>query len=194
MSVQVRDADEVEVCAIAELIRSRRTINFFEAEPVARQVLLDAVEVARWAPNHRLTEPWRFYLLGATTTAAVTDCWAHYDEELKGETAGAARRRRLEGIPGHFVLTSARHDDALIDLENYAACCAAAQNLMLYLWQRGVGTKWTTGAITREPRLYELLGIDAESERIVGYFWYGLPKVFAEQRRKSVDEIVVDLD
>ena len=65
---------------------------------------------------------------------------------------------------------------------------------MLYLWQRGIGVKWTSGDITREPRLYELLGIDADAERIVGYFWYGKPKLVGPQRRREVDEIVVEMD
>jgi nitroreductase len=193
MSIQAKAADEPAVQAIANLIRSRRTINLFEPDSIDKRVLLDAIEVARWAPNHRLTEPWRFYLLGPETTAAVVECWANFEAETKGEAAGAARRKRLEPIPGHFLLTSARDEDGLIELENYAACCCAAQNLMLYLWERGVGSKWTTGAITREPRLYELLGIEPERERIVGYFWYGRPRVVAAQRRREVDAIVVDL-
>jgi nitroreductase len=193
MPVEVRDADDEQVRAVARLIRERRTTNLFEPRPVARSVLLDAIALARWAPNHRLTEPWRFYLLGPETTAAVVDCWSGFEAQRKGELAAAARRKRLEAIPGHFDLTSARDEDGLIEHENYAACCCAAQNLMLYLWQRGVGTKWTTGAITREPRFYDLLGIDAESERIVGYFWYGVPRVIADQRRRDVDQIVVDM-
>jgi hypothetical protein len=64
---------------------------------------------------------------------------------------------------------------------------------MLYLWQRGVGVKWTTGDITREPRLYDALEIDAASERIVGYFWYGIPKVVPEQKRRDVADIVVQI-
>ena len=64
---------------------------------------------------------------------------------------------------------------------------------MLYLWQRGVGVKWTTGGITRQSRLYELLGIDETRERIVGYFWYGLPKVVPEQSRRALAEILTEL-
>lgn len=190
MSDSIRAASEPEVRLVADLIRSRRTINLFEPDPVDDAVLLDAVELARWAPNHRLTEPWHFYLMGPETVAAAVESWASFEAETKGQAAGEARRKRLGAIPGHFVLTSARDEDALIELENYAACCCAAQNLMLYLWQRGVGTKWTTGAITREQRLYDVLGIDAESESIVGYFWYGRPRVVGEQKRRDADEIV----
>jgi nitroreductase len=186
--------DDVSVSAVADLIRGRRTTNLFEPAPVDASILLDAIEVARWAPNHRLTEPWRFYLLGPETIASASECWAASEAETKGEAAGVARLKRLNTIPGHFVVTSATDDDELIDIENYAACCCAIQNLMLYLWQRGVGVKWTSGAITRETRLYELLDIDRRKERIVGYFWYGLPKAVAEQQRRNVDEITVLLD
>jgi nitroreductase len=194
MSGIVACADDAPVLAVAELIRGRRTINFFEPEPVGRDALLDAIELARWAPNHKLTEPWRFYLVGPNTAAAVTDCWAGFEAETKGEAAGVARRKRLQGIPGHFAVTSARHTDANVDRENYAACCCAVQNLMLYLWQRRIGVKWTTGAITREPRFYRALGIDPARELIVGYFWYGRPAVIAPQQRREVEEIVVNLD
>ncbi|MDX1561291.1 MAG: nitroreductase [Gammaproteobacteria bacterium] len=194
MPEEILSADDARVRTVADLIRNRRTTNLFEAEPVAQQAVIDAIDVARWAPNHRLTEPWRFYLLGPATTAKAIRCWADYEAELKGEAAGAARAKRLESIPGHFVVTSRRDENAVIDRENYAACCCAMQNLMLYLWQRGIGVKWTTGAITREQRLYDLLGIDAEQEEIVGYFWYGRPKAVAEQSRRDVDDIVVALD
>jgi nitroreductase len=160
---------------------------------VPASVILDAIDLARWAPNHRLTEPWRFYLLGPQTTAAAIDCWVGFEAEVKGEAAALARRKRLEAVPGHFILTSARDEDRLVELENYAATACAAQNLALYLWQRGVGIKWTSGAITREQRLFDLLGIDAAHEQIVGYFWYGRPKIVGEQRRRTVEEIVVKL-
>ena len=145
MSQSIASADDPAVLAIAELIRGRRTINLFEPEPVGIEPLLDAIDLARWAPNHKLTEPWRFYLIGPATLKRVTDCWASFEAETKGEAAGVARRKRLAGIPGHFVVTSARHADPNIDRENYAACCCAVQNLMLYLWQRRIGVKWTTG-------------------------------------------------
>lgn len=175
---------------LAVTIRGRRSIDLFTAERVAPERLLEAIEVARWAPNHRLTEPWRFYLLGDETRRAAIDLAVEIEAAGKGERAAAARRARLEGVPAMFVLTSARSDDALLDRENYGACCCAAQNLMLYLWRQGIGVKWTTGGITREPRFYELLGIDAARETVVGYFWYGVPKVVPQQRRRPVDEIV----
>jgi nitroreductase len=177
----------------AAVLRGRRSIDLFASDPVGVDTVLAAIEVARWAPNHRLTEPWRFYLLGPAAMRSVVELAVELDVAAKGERAGPVRRARLEAIPGMLVLTSARSGDALLERENYAACCCAAQNLMLYLWRRGIGVKWTTGGITRQQRFYELLGIDSDRESVVGFFWYGVPKVIPTQRRRPVEEIVTQL-
>jgi nitroreductase len=176
--------------SFAAALRARRSIDLYEPTPVDPAALLDAIDVARWAPNHRLTEPWRFYLVGPRTAGAIIELAAEIDAAKKGPRAGEARRERLLGVPGFFVITSRRSEDALLDREDYAASCCAAQNLMLYLWQRGIGAKWTTGGVTRDPRFYELLAIDSSKETVVGFFFYGVPKVVPEQKRKPVDEIV----
>jgi nitroreductase len=175
------------------VLRGRRSIDLFAPDAVATETVLAAIEVARWAPNHRLTEPWHFYLLGRETMRAVVDLAVELDVAAKGERAGPVRRARLEAVPGMLVLTSARSEDALLDRENYAACCCAAQNLVLYLWLKGIGAKWTTGGITRQQRFYELLGIDPEKESLAGFFWYGVPKVIPTQKRRPVEEIVTKL-
>ena len=127
--------------ALAEVVRGRRSIDLFESAPIAHDVLLEAIDVARWAPNHRLTEPWRFWLIGPKTRESLISLAVAIDTAAKGERAGAARRERLSAVPGFFVLTSSRNSDALTEREDYGACWCAGQNLMLYLWQRGVGVK-----------------------------------------------------
>ena len=176
----------------AAVLRGRRSIDLFAADPVGVDRLRAAIEVARWAPNHRLTEPWRFYLLGPATIRAVVDLAVELEVAAKGERAGPVRRARLEAIPGMFVLTSKHSEDPLTEREDYAACCCAAQNLMLYLWVQGIGVKWTTGGITRQGRFFELLGIDPTKELVVGFFWYGVPKVIPTRERRPVEDIVAE--
>lgn len=177
--------------AFAALLRGRRTINLFEAEPVREETLLRAIEVARWAPNHRLTEPWKFYVISPETKERIARCAADIDAAAKGERVGQARYERMMSVPAGFVLTSGIGNGELMDLEDHAAACCAAHNLMLYLWSQGIGVKWTTGEVTREPTFYDLLGIDATLERVVGYFWYGTPRIVPEQKRRPVEDIVI---
>ena len=58
---------------------------------------------------------------------------------------------------------------------------------MLSFWADGVGVKWTTGEVTRDPRLAQIVGFNAEEEKVVGLLWFGVPKVAAEQKRKPID-------
>jgi len=181
-----------ELRSFADAIRGRRSIDLFEPGHPGTAELLQGIELARWAPNHRLTEPWRFYLIGEQTADDIIRLAVELETAAKGERAGAARLARLQAIPAFFVVTCRKSDDALLQQEDYAACCCAVQNLMLYLWQCGIGVKWTTGAMTREPRFFDIVGMDSASEMLVGFFWYGRPKVVPNQKRREVSEIITE--
>ncbi len=193
MSEAVQQLTTGLVEEFGERLKRRRTISEFKPTPVPHALLREAIDIARWAPNHRLSEPWHFYLLGEDTTNAVIDLIIAVNTADKDERARAAQMKRLDGVPGWFVVTSKRSDDALREREDYAACCCAIQNLALYLWQAGVGIKWTTGAVTRDRRLYDLLEIDYERESIVGLFHCGYPNAVPEQRRRPVADICTEL-
>jgi nitroreductase len=176
--------------AVATLLRGRRTIHLFEPTPPPREALMDAIELARWAPNHRLTEPWRFYVIGPETAAAIAQLNADIVTEKRGATAGQAKLDRWRTMPGWFAVTSQMAADAITTEENYGAACCAALNLQLSLWSQGLGAKWGTGAVTRDSRFFELLGIDPAEEKFVGLFWYGYPAAIPTTKRKPVADIV----
>ncbi len=179
---------------ISDIIVSRRTINSFQDKSVPESMIIKAIEHARWAPNHRLTEPWHFYLLGTETRKQVKQLITDLKSNGKSDGFRASTRKRLDGIPGWFVLTAEKSADKVMRRENYAATCCAAQNLMLYLWHEGIGVKWTTGDVTRDKRFYNLLGLNKSKARVVGLFWYGYPGQIPAQKRKSTDEIISILD
>ena len=179
---------------LAERIRSRRTVKMFLQQPVSRKLVLDAIEVARWAPNHHLTEPWHFYLLGADAIAKSVELTRVVVTERKGEKIGDFKAKDAATRPCWLVVTCRKSDDELTEREDYASVCCAIQNFSLYLSEAGVEMKWSTGPITRDRRFYELLGIDANAELIVGLMWYGYPKITPTQQRKPVREIVTELD
>jgi nitroreductase len=186
--------DRRKLRLLAERIRSRRTTKLFLKQPVDRKLVLEAIEVARWAPNHHLTEPWHFYVLGPHTIAEVVELTRAIISETKGPEAGAFKARSHAAIPGWLVVTCTRSDDELLQREDYASCACAIQNLMLYLSEAGVATKWATGAITRDARFYRLLNIDPETVMVVGIIWYGYPKITPTQKRRDLADIVSELD
>jgi len=177
----------------AEVLHGRRSIELFLQTPVPNALVRAAIEAATWAPNHHVTEPWRFYLLGRQAVAA---CLALQHDIVLAKKDAAAAAFKVESWrqkPGWLVVTCRRSSDELLQREDYAACAAAIQNFMLYLWKAGVGSKWTTGDITRDPRFYELLAIDAQQECVVGLIWYGHPKLTPEQKRSGLDAVLREL-
>lgn len=174
----------------AELIRGRRSAVQFESGLPGSSILRAAVEVARWAPNHRLTNPWRFYMLGPHTRDAVITLNTTLVAEARGKEQAAAKDRRWRNVPGWLVVTCRKSDDDVIAREDYAATACAIQNLMLYLHSAGVASKWTTGAVTREPGFYDACAIDAAQEYCVGLIWYGYARRAPGTQRHSVDEIL----
>lgn len=173
----------------AALLRRRRSVERFLPERPPAELIEAAVECARWAPNHHLTQPWRFYDLGPETAAELVELNAELVASERGDAAANAKRDRWSAVPGWLVVTRTPCDDSVRAREDYAACCCATQNLMLYLTARGIGTKWTTGAVTREPRFHRIAGIDP-SEEIVGLIWYGYPAHRPRARRLPVAEIL----
>ncbi|MBI1312725.1 nitroreductase [bacterium] len=179
---------------IDRVIHERRTINNFLPEQPPVETIVAAIEAACWAPNHHQTEPWRFHLLGPKSIAAVVDLNAQLVTEAKGSVAGEAKRQRWSEVPGWLAVTCPRsQEDASRELEDYAACCCAIQNLSLFLWSRGIGVKWTTGAVTQHPDYFALLGLNSDEHLSVGLLWFGYPQTVPEQRRQSVDEVLTRL-
>lgn len=178
---------------LAERIRSRRTTKMFLKRPVNHALVMDAIELARWAPNHHLTEPWHFYVLGEQTKKQAVELTRTVVAETKGEEIGDFKAASAAAVPGWMVVTCRKSADELLQLEDYASCCCAIQNLTLYFSEAGLASKWATGPLTRDKRFYDLLGADSELELIVGLIWFGYPKILPTQSRTGVLEISTEL-
>lgn len=177
---------------MAGVLRSRRTIHLFTPAVPPRALVMQALDLARWAPNHRMTEPWRFYLLGPETAGAIAQLNAEIVVAARGEAAGQKKLDRWQRVPGWLVVTCARSEDPVRQHEDLLACACAVQNFQLALWAEGVGTKWSTGKVTRDPRFFELLGIDPAEEVFVAMLWYGYPAEIPEAQRRPVAEVLVE--
>jgi nitroreductase len=168
---------------VADVIRTRRTVGAFQPLLPPREIVLEALELACWAPNHHKTEPWRFHALGPETVARLIDWNTRLLAETKGVEAAEAKRRQWAAVPGWLLVTCLRSNDPVQAEEDFAACCCAVQNFLLSLWSHGIATKWSTGGITRQPEFLERLDLDPGQHRLVGLIWYGYPEKLPQQQR-----------
>lgn len=157
---------------VVEAIRERRTVGAFTEQPIERGLIEELIDAAVWAPNHKHTEPWRFHVVSG---AARDDLAGAVMAELEANGASPAKdpRAKLKRAPLFIAVTQAGEpDNPVRDLEDYAACCCAVQNLMLAAHARGLATKWSTGALAESLAAKRWLGV-ADSDRIVAYLYIG---------------------
>ena len=165
---------------VLHIVRARRTVQRFAPGEVPDEVVQAALEAARWAPAHRCTWPWRFVLPGPKTRRDLFEIGLAMQVEAKGGSSEALRRAVEAKLlhPDRLVVVVQRlAEDPVVREEDYASCAAAIQNAMLVVAAAGFGSKWGTGALTREPRALDLLGVDVDRERVVGFLWIGRVEV-----------------
>ena len=142
------------------LIRSRRTHKAYDGRPVDRETLDELFELARWAPNHNLTNPWRFRVVGP---AAL--------ERLK-QAAGPESASKLDRAPTLVVASVVQSGDPVADEEDFAAVASAIYIVLLAAHDRGIGGYWRTPAVLREPAGRAACGVP-EDERVLGLLHLG---------------------
>jgi len=93
--------------------------------------------------------------------------------------------------PSHILIVSqVKHTDPLILKEDYATLAMGIQNFSLFLWEKGYGTKWSSGSIIKEDELYSLCGINPKEESIEALLWAGQPeKEPPPPKRPSVNDM-----
>ena len=167
--------------SLLELAQARRTHKAFRPEPVPRETLDELLAVARLAPNHHLTQPWRFRVLGPRTLAALK------------EAAGPSESAKLERAPTLVVASAALSGDLVQDEEDICATAAAIMLVLLAATERGLASYWRTPAVLRTARGREAVGIPA-GERFLGLLHFGAPeRAPAPRERLPVDAYVEQL-
>ena len=166
---------------VDDAIRSRRTHKQYGREPVDESTLRELLDLARHAPNHHLTQPWRFRVLGPETRRRV--------EEIAGEKEAAKLRR----APTLVLATAVLSGDPLADEEDLHATAAAVYAVLLGATARGLASYWRTPGCFREPPVREALGLAAD-ERVVALIHLG-PRVSEPpvKERATLDEVLTVL-
>ncbi|PZC46824.1 MAG: Nitroreductase [Chloroflexi bacterium] len=156
---------------VDQAIRQRRSVGTFDDRPITREVVARLIDAAAWAPTHHLTQPWRFVVLAGGARAALADAVAAADP-----VTGVARaaHKKLGRAPVCVIVSHGvpENVDAMTEREDYAACAAAIQNLMLSAQAIGLASKWSTGALAESSSAKAYLGLDP-NDRIVGYVYLG---------------------
>ncbi|HUO69582.1 MAG TPA: nitroreductase [Solirubrobacteraceae bacterium] len=163
---------------VEDAIRSRRTHKAFAPEPVDRETLDELLDLARWAPNHHLTNPWRFRVLGPEAL-----------ERLK-RAAGSETASKLDRAPTLVAATATTSGDAVQDEEDLCATACATYAVLLAAHGRGLAGYWRTPGVLRTDAGREALGIQP-GERFVALIHLGRPRQEKEAPERAPHSSVV---
>jgi nitroreductase len=170
---------------VEKAIRTRRTHKAFTPEAIEPAVLDELFELASWAPNHHLTSPWRFYVLGESARGRLMAL-------AESEQAGAAVK--LRRAPTLVAVAAEQSGEAAQDREDLLATAVAAYLVLLGAHARGYAGYWRTVPLLEDPRAREILGLSA-TEAPLGLLYLGHP--IEEQRvpeRAPLSEVVSYLE
>ncbi len=156
---------------ISALIRKRRTCKDFSGAPVPKEVIDALLEVSVWAPNHGLTEPWRFRIFDQK---AIEKFQQFIDERATPDESTIFEKflEKAKKAGAVIYITYARNQNEVIDRENYAACAALVQNLLLAATAQNLQSYWGTSKAMTHKHILEFLDIGAD-EGFVGSIWIG---------------------
>jgi nitroreductase len=163
---------------LEEAVRTRRTHKSFGPDPVPRETLDELFELARWSPNHHLTQPWRFRVLGPETLARLK------------ETGPPSEAIKLDRAPTLVVASARLTGDLVQDEEDLHATACAVYAVLLGAQARGLASYWRTPAVLRTKRGRDAVGLP-DGERFVGLIHLGdrLSEPPTKERRALADYV-----
>ncbi len=141
-------------------IRTRRTHKAFGPEALPREQVEELLELARWAPNHHLTAPWRFRVVGPLAL-----------ERLK-DVAGTEGATKLDRAPTLIVVSCVLGEDPVQNEEDLHATAVASYIVLLAAHARGLAGYWRTPGLLRAAEGRAAVGL-LEDERFVGLLHLG---------------------
>ncbi|WP_433945168.1 nitroreductase family protein [Paenibacillus sp. SN-8-1] len=177
---------------VSEAIRNRRSIGKVKQNEIPAQSIERILEAGTWAPNHRLTEPWRFFVLrgegrGLLGNALAEIALEKFEDSNSPEALKAVESAKNQPLRAPVIITVAVApvDKAgVIELEEYGAVFAAIQNMLLEIHSLGLGAVWRTGAPCFSPKMNEHFGLRPQ-DKMLGFIYLGEPDVTDLQGKRT---------
>ena len=184
---------------IINIIKTRRNTKKFKDTEGSNEIIESLLDSAIWAPNHRSTEPWRFFVIQKSSTfrSKLTEHMIKEKESISND-AGKYEEVSEEEInrikltvadnPVLIFVFSTTDENPEITEENYAATCCAIQNLQLAAHSLNLGVGWSTGNMAKLKNLDQLFNFN-QPMKMVGVLTVGYPSMILEKKRKDLDTV-----
>jgi F420 biosynthesis protein FbiB-like protein len=172
--------DEPRPQDFASVVRGRRSVRWYQEREVPRQLIVEVLEAARWAPSPHGRQPWRFVVLtrrdlkeglaeamGATWRANLA--LDGETEEVIAQRLESSRQRLIQApvviVPCLYLQELDQYpDEQRQQAERVMAIQslgAAIENLLLAAWSVGLESGWMCAPLFCPEIVCQALELDA---------------------------------
>ena len=188
------------ISEVKAVIEDRRTIRpeHFSARKVHKEIVLELLDAARWAPTHRYTQPWHFTVFMGDSLTSLSEFQSDLYKKVTAEEA--FKPEKLDKLVNRPLNCSVvigigmKKDEAEKnpEVEEVASVSIAVQNMMLVATAHGIGSYWNTGGVTYRPETKEFMGLGAE-DQFLGFLYLGYPnEEWPRKTRRKPQEYFTD--
>jgi len=188
---------------LSEAIRTRRSVGAVKDESVPRELIERILEAGTWAPTHRRTQPWRFFVLQGEGRTRLASALVDTEAAEKGTSPSAEEReellasaqKKVSRAPVIIAVGCEPVDEPnIIPLEETLSVGAAIQNMLLEAHALGLGAVWRSGSSCYHPVMAERFGLGPNGQ-MLGFVYLGYPaREPGEGKRESFETKTVWID
>ncbi|MCL4465906.1 MAG: nitroreductase [Chloroflexi bacterium] len=163
-----------------QAITARRSVGKIKPERPPRELIERMLEAAVQAPNHHLTEPWRFFVLAGEARSELGRVMSEALRKQLADDAGEAGKARLAKeiekplrAPVLIVVAVKRSENPrVVPIEDVEATAAAVENMLLAAQDMGLAAMWRTGEAAYDPAVKAFFGLSPE-DHLVAFVYVG---------------------
>ncbi|MNJ56797.1 putative NAD(P)H nitroreductase YdjA [compost metagenome] len=166
---------------VMEAIRTRRSIGKVKQDSIPVETIERILEAGTWAPNHKHTEPWQFFVLRGKGREQLGQALANImregledpDSPESKETLDKAHAKAFRAPVIIAVAVTPVDRPGVIELEEYGAVFAAIQNMLLEIHSLGLGAVWRTGEPCYHRIMNEAFDLRPQ-DKMLGFIYLGV--------------------
>ncbi len=172
-------------------IKKRKSIfpKMFDANTaITKREILDLMEAARWAPNHKLTQPWRFVVFMDKGIDSLTSKQidliqsSGMDSETIQNKIDKSIRKGGQCSAIAAIVMKRDQQRRVPEWEEMCAVACAVQNVLLHAESLELAGYWSTGSFTNHKDIRDFLSL-GEKDIHLGWLFLGRPSADLDKKR-----------
>jgi nitroreductase len=181
---------------INRTIRQRRSVfpKQYDSGRVDDAIVKQMLDNARWAPSHKLTQPWRFTVFTGDGLKKLAEFQAACYKEVtvRDGTFREDKHQSLQTAPmqsSHIIAVGMHRDDkrSVPEIEEIGAVFCAVENMYLTATAYRIGCYLSTGGITVFEEAKPFFGLRPE-DKLLGFFHVGIIKTPSHDSKRTDPE------